>query len=297
MTTGKLATRLCYNEHMNNKRELRREFARAYFSVVPGKFRRMPRGIAAHTKALQTLVVDTVHLTDGTQRLAEVWVLQGTNGTPLDTAAKATMKSAQPFMRGLYRALHTMPAHKPAHVGSGAVEWTAWYHGDAFEFAMAGNVSNVLRYCDLTDNERERIMITARRLSRNGDLVWATAKGISRDKMPPRGTLMFDGLVSCTPQLLPGTVHAATRLRQLGIRLVYVTAAHEDIATYIARAAHITDYPKVARHARFTPSFEHAIYAHADRVSARRILRELPQPALVARHPLTDFVRMLECWR
>ena len=284
---------------MTKRWNLRSEFKRAYCSEAANPSLSAPRSSTTYAKNLRTIIVDTVHLTDGAQQYIETWTLPGTSGNPRETASKATHASTTPLMAGLRRAVSpmTMPPAMPAHSSGGAVESTAWHQGDVFELTVAGSVEAILHYCDVTENERERITIKARALSHSGRIVFATAKGASREMTPEYGTLSFDGLIVCELHLLPGTLDAVTHLRRAGIRLVFMTAAPEDLAMYIARAAGITEHPKAARHGEFVTSPDHDVYASVTRINARRIIDALPQPSLIARHPLNELVRMLEASR
>lgn len=299
MSASTQSTRLWYNEHMTKRWDLRSEFTQAYRSTVVATSPPAPKSATAYATNLRTIVVDALHVTDGAQQFVETWTLPGVSGSPRETASQATYVSTTPLMTGLHRATSrttTVPV-LPARSGGGAVEWTAWHEGNSFHYTMAGSVEATLHYCDLTENERERITIRARALSQGGRIVFAAARGHSEDEAPRYGMLTFDGLVVCELHLLPGTRDAVAHLRHAGIRLVYVTTAPEDIAMYIAHAAGITDHPKAARHGGFATSSDHTVYANVTRVNARRIISALPQPLLIARHPLSDIVRMLEAYR
>ncbi|MEO5949422.1 MAG: hypothetical protein ABIP74_03390 [Candidatus Saccharimonas sp.] len=283
---------------MNKRRELVRDFARTYLHINLRTLAGVPHEIHELVKDLQTVIVDTIHLSNGTQTLIETWVLPGTAGAPKHTAHRATATSLQPLPRGLR--LATAPSRapvQPADSGSGGVEWSAWHHGDVYELTVAGSVEEVLMYCETTDNERERIIMQARKLSQSDYIVYATARGLSKDARPTHGALAFDGLVVCRLHLLPGTIDAISRLKQRGVRIIYMTAAPEDLATYVAQTAHITDQPKIARHGRYASNHEHAIYARVSRINARKITAALPQPHIVALHPLPELVAMLDACR
>jgi len=284
---------------MTKRWDLRNEFARVYCSAAADTSLPATQTASAYAKSLRIIVVDALQLTDGTQRFIETWTLPGTSGIPRATANRATLTSTTPLMVGLHHATigETTSHVAPAYSGRDAIEWTAWHQGNLLEITAAGSVEAVLHYCDVTENERERITMKARAMSRSGRIVFATATGTSHDTEPSYGTLNFDGLIVCELDLLPGTRDAVARLRHASIRLVYVTAAPEDVAIYIAHAAGITDHPKSGRHGDFVTSPDHDIYASVTRVNARRIISALPQPLLVAQHPISDVAHMLEACR
>jgi len=283
---------------MNKRRELVREFARTYFRINLHALARVPHEVHEQVEHLKTIVVDTAHLTDGSQTVMTTWMIPGMTGSTADTAHRATISSLRPLLRGLRRA--TVASHtsvKPAYTASDTVEWSAWHHGEVYELTAAGSIEEILIYCDLADNEREQITMQARKLSRDGLIVYATARGLSDDTTPAHGSLMFDGLVACKLHLLPGTTHAMSQLRTHGIQLVYMTSEPEDLATYVAHGAHITEHPKAARHGRYVSSTEHVVYARVNRINARKIVAMLPQPIIIARDPLATLVQMLDACR
>lgn len=285
---------------MNERRVLRQRCIAAYSSMAPGPLGGVPKEFRAQLHRLKTVVVDTPQLTNGAQTVRATWTLPGMIGDVSLIAHRATAGSSDTLLRGLHSATHS--GHKlppaPVHHSQPAIAWTAAHAGDIFELAVAGSVNDTLTYCDLTENERERIVVAARTLSRGGHVVYAIATGKEPHVEELRhGQLSFVGLVACSLELLPGTRRAIEQLRTRGSAIVYMSALPEDTATYIAHAAGITRHPKTARHGHYASDAEHAIYASVTRVSARRLLAALPQPQLVARHPLAQFVDMVDACR
>lgn len=289
------ATRLCYNERMDKRRALRNEFLRVYFGIRLTPLGRPPSHVLDEVRQLKTLVVDTPHLTSGYQTFESYWLLEGASGSPEEIAYRATTQSHHLLMRGLNESLshrHSKPT-EPASRGDGKVAWTSWYHGETFEIDLAGSIEEVLVYCDVTENEREQVMMTARSLAHGGHLVYATAHGSSNEPAPTHGNLSFCGLVVTTLHLSSGTLQALTELRNHGIQVVYMTDEPEDLATHVADIAHLTSHPKIARHGTYVTSTEHAVYARIDRINARRVIAQLPSPVLIARHPVAELARMI----
>lgn len=297
MTLCKLTTRLCYNMTMT-KGVQRKEFARTYLTGR-GVFDHSVRQAASLATSLRTIVVDTAHLTDGTQVFAQHWVATEQPTDPRKTAHLATIASSSPLMRGLHHATNLQPTRdeKPAATGSEDVQWSAWHDGSRYQLTVVGSIERILHLCEVTENEREQIILRARTLGRGRHIVFATARATSDHATLPTDTLIFEGLVACTLTLLPGTTHAISRIRAHDIRLVYITAQPEAMATAIAHAAGLTTHPKSARHADFTSFTEHTIYAHATRINTRRILASLPQPLIVARHSLAELATLLDAFR
>ena len=284
---------------MNKRRALRSEFVHSYFNASLSPLGGVPSRVGHEIASLKTIVVDTAHLTHGYQTYQTAWTLQANEITPEETAYKATIASSHLLMKGLRDAL-TSTYHdstEPAASGSGVIDWSSWYHGESFEVTVAGSIEEVMSYCDLTENEREQIIIQARSMAHGNYIAYGTARGVSADAKPKLGDLHFTGIVVTELHLLSGTIAALTELHHRGINVVYMTAEPEDIATHIATAAHLTSHPKIARHGAYARAGDHGIYARLDRVRARRILEQLPHPVLVARHPLGELVRMLDACR
>jgi magnesium-transporting ATPase (P-type) len=275
----------------------RKVFAQSYLSGA-GMFDRSVRQATALATSLRTIVVDTAHLTDGGQRVTQSWVATQEPANPQKTAYLATIASTSPLMRGLHKATHEPSSiEKPAAAGSEEVEWSAWHDGSHFHLTVVGSIERMLHLCEVTENEREQIILQARKLSRSGMIVYATARGTSDRSALPTDNLNFEGLVACALTLLPGTTQAMSDLRTRGINIIYITSEPEDIATGIAHIAGLTTHPKSARHADFATSSDHTIYAHANRVNTRRIIASLPQPLIVARHSLATLAALLDAYR
>ena len=284
---------------MTVRRNLQRDFADSYVRSSANGLVPTIRKAATLAHDIHTIVVDTTHLTDGTQRLAETWTLAATSLSPQDTAYRATTHSTRALIRGLHRACKdsSQIAASPAEVGSEDVEWASWHHGENLELTIAGSVSSVLHYCDVTENEREAITLAARRLSVGNHIAFAAAHTVSKQAHLHAGTLTFDGLVSCVLHAYPGTYEAISQLREQGKRVVYMTTEPEDIATNVGHACGIVNRPAPARHANFVSSASHAIYANVNRRTARHIMDTLPQPVLIARHQLNTLNSMFDAFR
>jgi len=295
---SQLASRLCYNTYMNKRRELARDFARTYFHISLRGLAPIPHEIREHVAQLKIVIVDTLHLTDGAQTLKGTWTLPGNSANPADTAHRATIASVRPLPSGLRvatAASHT--PHTPADSGNGSIEWSAWHFGDTYELAVAGSIEEVLMYCDVTENEREMITMQARTLSSDGHVVYATARGVSEHTKPILSSLSFDGLIACELHLHPGTLPAIARLRSHGIRVIYMSAEPEDVATCVAQAAHINIRSEAARRSSYVTTTTHAVYARVTRITARKIVAALHEPHIISQHPLSELVDMLDACR
>lgn len=284
---------------MNKRRALRNEFVRSYFGATLGPLGTIPLGITRDIHALKTVVVDTPHLTNGYQTFESSWVLQAGEMPPEEVAYRATAASRGILASGLHEALTTRfhDLTEPAAAGSNDVEWSSWYHGASFQHTITGSVEEVAKYCDLTENEREQIVIQARSMAHGDHIVYGAAHGISSHTAPQTGEHNFTGLVVTSLHLASGTTSGLAALRERGIRVVYMTGESEDLATYVTNAAHLNTHAKVARHAAYAQGGDHTIYAHIDRVNARRIVTQLPQPTVILRHPVAEFVHMLDACR
>lgn len=280
-------------------RTLRQTFARVYCGDSLGIRSIISRDVTRYARSVQTVVVDTEHLTTGVQHLKASWTLPEDTGNPVEVAHRATAHSSSMLMRGLHHATatHKREAVDSVSAGSGEVEWTAQHLGGHFVLSAAGNVGHILHFCELTENENERIIVTARKLIHQGYIVYAVATSEGASDKPQVHRMHFGGLVACSLDLLPNTHGAIEYLRTHLIRLVYITSLPEDLATQIAHAAHLTTHPKIARHSQFVSDTSHSIYAHADRVNSRRIVQNLPQPLLIAQHPIGEITAMIEAYR
>lgn len=284
---------------MTVRRDLQQKFADSYIRSTSDTLAPTIRNATLLAHEVSTIIVDTVHLTNGAQELDTTWTLPGFSSTPLDTAYRATIHSTPPLMQGLHHAssMSENVTVQPSDSGSEDVEWAAWHHGNELELTIAGSVSAVLRYCDITENEREVITLAARRLSVGNHVVFAAAHSVAKRQNLQTGSFTFDGLISCLLHAYPGTHEAIAQLREKGKRVIYMTPEPEDIATYIGHACGVVDQPSAAQHTNFTSSTSHSIYAHANQRAASRLIRALPPSVLIARHHIGTINNMLDAFR
>lgn len=281
---------------MSTRRDLRNDFIRHYLHpsdkglVLRHKLKRRIGDIA-------TLVIDIQHLTTGKMQVVDSWSLPDTEASPTDSVYRATVKSSNLLMRGLHAACGNAKLTPHMSDGSGLVDYAVWHHGQHHKVYIAGSTARVLQYCDLTENEREEILMQARKFATNSKIVFATAQGVTESKRPTAGSLQFTGLIVCSLDLHKGTFAAMDGIRSKGILPVLMTSEAEDVAMMVAQAARVVTKATGARHAGYAAA-HHAIFSNVTKANAPQIIRKLDQDVIVARHSLPEIYDMLAAiWR
>jgi Ca2+-transporting ATPase len=110
---------------------------------------------------------------------------------------------------------------------------------------MKGAPEVVLRCCDLSESEHDRIMKTVNQMAAAGQRVLAIAIGdISATELPLDQSalrLTFCGLLGFTDALRPSVPKAVERCLGAGIRVVMITGDYPETAIAIARQAGLLD--------------------------------------------------------
>lgn len=279
---------------MTSRKELLNNFLYTYYGTEThsGFTLALSAAVKKHIQNIRTIVVDVAHLSNGVVSINSTWTIASTD--PLKTAAMATVATKDPLRGALAAALPESAAPtQPIKSFSGRIDYCSWYLGDKYEVYAAGSISRILHLCDLTENERELILLESRRLSSSGQIAFATASGILSNPDPAPGTMTFDGLVICNLQIYEGTQAAVEGLRKLGIDVILMTSEPEDMATLIARAGHILKRATGARNAKYA-STDHQVFSNVTRQNARKILRKLNPEVIVARHTLVELFGIIK---
>ena len=144
----------------------------------------------------------------------------------------------------------SLPQHQPyktlafdPHVG---ISGNIWHHGEYYLPAIKGTPESILEYCDISDNERESIMVQLHKMSAMGSTVIAIATGLLQRPISDLGQLTanekltFIGFVSLQISASP---EAKRLLSGAAINAHYATGQHPAAALILAKELGISSSP------------------------------------------------------
>jgi P-type Ca2+ transporter type 2C len=173
-----------------------------------------------------TLTVDSLwQLPHATSNLAHV-LAQAVNtpGDSLDVAISEYMRALSQIN---YKALHSFNySHETGHSGN------IWHHGEEYQVAIKGTPEHVLQYCDMSENERESVLLQLHAMAGRGLHCVALAAGTLTRPIRHMGELEKDERLHFVG-LIGLKVNASSTARQC-VEL----AAQQGINIYIASGLH-----------------------------------------------------------
>lgn len=110
-------------------------------------------------------------------QLLRIAVIDGDEASLRNAAICATAQVSHPTATAIHTLLKPFSPlrHQPVQVGEkDAVVWSRWHSGAETAFFTVGDAS-LLERCELTDTERERLMLTIRKAATHQEHVYAVA--------------------------------------------------------------------------------------------------------------------------
>lgn len=150
-----------------------------------------------------------------------------------------------------------LPTYKPFHPLSfsaeSGVSGNIWHHGTEYSPVVKGMPERILELCDMSDNERESIMIQLHAMSATGNIIIALATGLvtypvkDTEHLKHNDKLAFVGFISLRATLLP----EAKRLTTNTDASIYLATGQHPAATQaIAKQLGLANSPHVVYDAR-----------------------------------------------
>lgn len=278
---------------MIERSRLAREFCSVYFGILIPRLH-IPHTIKQRVCDIQTIIIDTAQLTDGTMIFSHAWSLTHTPDSVTRYAAHALTGQVDPQAASLRDTLpHTSPLRQPESVTKTKHIYTAIYpHGAQYSRVSVGALDSILRRCDLTENERETIRLTARHQAQHSRIVYAVGETTASETSY---RLEFIGLIFYSLPLYHGTEVAIQRLREFGYDIIYASG---DGADQVGMLAHVSCLvPRSVLPARpviHTFTMNSSVYAQLSDSDKRRLLAKLPaEKTIIAKHPLPKLVELI----
>ncbi len=275
---------------MNQLRKQQRAFAERYFGGEPQRVAKQ------HAANIRTIVIDTPSLTDGSILFDRSVHFGVTNHNVLSYAKKALVGQDTPVSRAINgQVSQSSDNHSPVRSVAGNVTGSVWHHGETYKSYWVGKPTSVAHGADLTENERESFLMTARKLAAHGSKVYAVAysEHTAEPASYQESRSEIIGLLVFHPLLYPGTEQAVAAIQANNIDIIYASedSEHEvrvfSYTSCLAPSASVT----VQRPGREL-SLDDTLYASLDTLTKRKIISHYPKESrLVVPEPLVEFWR------
>lgn len=195
------------------------------------------------TRQPSTILIDGLtSVTTNRMAVSATWQQRHTISTIGDILSKAINDPADQLDAALvdYISTHglTMPQLKPLHSITfdplDGISGNIWHHGEYYLPAIKGMPERILEHCDMSDNERESVMIQLHSMAATGNTIVAVATGLlHRDIKDLRHLkhtekLSFVGFISLQMTVSP----EAKRLLADAKVATYLMTGQHPAATY-----------------------------------------------------------------
>lgn len=199
--------------------------------------------IRKHSRHPSTILIDGLDAVINDRLTVEsVWQQSHMTSTIGDILSKAINDPGDQIDNALLEYLHShtlsVPAYKPFHTIAfnphDGISGNVWHHGEYYLPAIKGMPEHILEHCDMSENERESIMIQLHSMSATGDTIIAIATGLlTRDikdirHLKSNEKLSFVGFIS----LHAAVSSVAKQLLANTSASVYLVTGHHPAAAY-----------------------------------------------------------------
>lgn len=194
----------------------------------------------------RTVVIDRLSaLTAGQLLVRDTWQLNPHAASFRHAIHDAIVPSTDPLddaLRNYTQLGHTKkPLHQLEFSPVSGVSGNVWHHGTEYVVAVKGMPERIIDHCDLTENEREALLIQFHALSASGNYVIAFANGtLQRDihelsDLSLNETLIFAGFVCLRVDVTAPARQLVRHAQRQGIHIVVLTGQHPHIGLHIGR--------------------------------------------------------------
>lgn len=194
---------------------------------------------------VETLVLDTASLVDFTQPTLAAHPIVGDKDQVINATKHALVASAPHHLDYLKASLAPVALQPAATYSRGRILGSSWHHGEHYTCYWIGTVSHITQRSDLTENEREHLLATARKLGSEGKIVYAVAtsrephvKTTNPSDFQPRA-LNCVGLISHDIRLQPDLARSLALCKQQEIDIIYASHDDELLVSSVAHKTHL----------------------------------------------------------
>lgn len=205
-----------------------------------------------------TILIDSYAVLTGGQLIVnDTWQLRHAANNLAHVLAQAINQTNDPLDQALTEYMHiralSLTPHKPLRTfdfthetgASGAI----WHHGAEYQLAIKGIPERILDHCDMSDNEREVIMMQLNAMSGKGSYIVALASGVIQrpikhvNDLKKDEKLSFVGFVSLKLEMSSAARQCFATARDKGIVIYFATGLHPAAAYYLASQAGMVAHP------------------------------------------------------
>jgi Ca2+-transporting ATPase len=217
-------------------------------------------------KATPSTILITSHsaLTGDQLTVGDQWQQRHAPNNLAHVLGQAITETSSPLENALthYLKSHALPtvSRQPLHEfhfeQESGISGTIWHHGSEYQLAVKGTPERILEVCDVSENERESIVMQLHAMSATGASVIALATGIIRHPVKKvadikkQGTLSFVGLVSLNLNITGAARRYITSAKEKGIAVYLASGIHPVTAYHIGNQLGIATKPSDVYNAR-----------------------------------------------
>lgn len=209
--------------------------------------------------AIHTIILDrTSALTNNQLTVTSVWQPRLTSSKIASVLPRATAISPDPLDRALieYTTAHggTQSSHQSVHqfefTQEQGMSGNLWHHGADFILAIKGMPEQIIDRCDLSDNERESILLQLQAQSASGTYVIALAQAVLRKPikrladLSTKHALEFVGFINVTVTIPSSTKRLIETAQSRGITTYILTGQHPSAGYQLASQLGVAIHPR-----------------------------------------------------
>lgn len=258
---------------------------------------RSRRRLSQQLRHITTFVVDSPSLIKNTYQFNATWSLQMDRNEIIVAAHNALIATEEPRLQLLKNSLPLSKntSHAPIDGGSQVLSWSTWHHGGDYTTFWCGDVTTMLHHANLTDTEREQLMLEARKAISRGLIAYAVGSSLT-PSIPSRPEHNIErlGLIFVKPTVYPGIETALQQIKAHGITVMYVSSDDTYTATAIAHLTGLAAKDDIALTltAARMQAMHSRLYAGSTTVLRKRLIASYPPDSLaVVSEPLPEFWR------
>lgn len=245
------------------------------------------------TKRPAAILIDRMSaFTNNQLTVSDTWQLQPSDNTFVSRLERTIIDSDDPLDAALAQyATDTLPYHPASHSlrtipfsQESGFSGNVYHHGSEYLLVVKGMPEKVMQYCDLSENERENILVKLHALNAAGAYVVALASvAVPRlitnlQTISKSHKLTFHGFVSIAVQVPPSTRRLVNQIQKKGTVMYVATGQHPIAAYAIAQqlgvAGHQSEvvdtrhlrlpnvHPDARVYARATPRLKEKLFTH-----------------------------------
>lgn len=198
---------------------------------------------------ITTFIVDSSSLIKNTYQFSGAWSLYASRDEMISAAHNALLNNDEPGLQSLKNSLppSKSTALSPISSGNQTISWSTWHNGGDYTTFWCGDITAMLHHADLTDNEREQVMLEARKAISRGLIAYAVGSSLT-SFLParPEHNIEQVGLIFVKPTVYPGVETTVRQIKAQGIDIMYVSSDDTYTTTAVAHLTGLSNKDAIA---------------------------------------------------